>query len=348
MPTRRRHQVDDLFDTAEAVPDLSARARGMRRYRAARRAVFASVILAPLNVLGLILMFSIVLNGVETTGPGTAQVEATQTGRTQAERSLEQWLAADESVFAGAEITSWDGTSHVEAVEATAQDIGYQLMTHDFTLRTADGVYYRAAVRTAYSPSKGVKVLSTPTVTPLPPSAVADWEPTEPTEGWETTGDSASTTDAITSWAQALATSPNELKLATRDEDPAHVYSTLTGVDVTSVSIIQAVSPVSDDGEMDSSTVVATVSVELTDADAEESTGEASTTVQYDVLVRGADTAAPYVTAWGATGSGTGLSDYENAASLDGDVDDPTTDTSAASDGGGETAEPAPTTEGQE
>lgn len=345
MPTRRRHQVDDLFDTAEAVPDPSARSRGKRRYRTARRAVFASMILAPLNVVGLILMFSIVLNGVDATGPGTAQIEATQTGRTQAERSLEQWLTNDESVFVGAEITSWDGTSNIEAVEATEQDIGYQLMTHDFTIHTGDGVYYRAAVRTAYSPSKGVKVLSTPTVTPLAPSAVADWEPTEPTEGWETTVASASTTDAISSWAQALATSPNELKLATRDENPAHVYSTLTGVDVTSVSIIQAASPVSDSGEMDTSTVVATVSVELTDADGE---GDAATTVQYDVLVRGTDTAAPYVTAWGPTGSGTSLSAYENAVSLGGDVDDATTGAPAASDGGGETPDPAPTTEGHQ
>lgn len=348
MPTRRRHQVNDLFDTAEAVPDPAARARGKRRYRTARRAVLASVILAPLNVLGLILMFSIVLNGVETTGPGTAQVAATQTGRTQAERSLEQWLATDESVFAGAEITSWDGTSNTEEVEATEQDPGYQLMTQDFTIRTADGVYYRAAVRTAYSPSKGVKVLSTPTVTPLAPSATADWEPTEPTDGWESAGASASTTDAISSWAQALATSPNELKLATRDEDPAHVYSTLTGVNVASTSIIQSSSPVSDNGEMDTSTVVATVSVQLTDANADDGDGNASTTVQYDVLVRGADTAAPYVTAWGPTGSGTGLADYENAVSLNGDVDDPTTHSSGASDGGGETPESAPTTEGQE
>ncbi|MGP4915559.1 hypothetical protein ACTXJ9_07620 [Brachybacterium tyrofermentans] len=348
MPTRKRHQVDDLFDTAEALPDPSERARGMRRYRTARRAVFASVILAPLNVLGLILMFSIVLNGVDATGPGTAQIDATQTGRTQAERSLEQWLANDESVFAGAEITSWDGTSNIEDVEATEQDIGHQLMTHDFTLRTADGVYYRAAVRTAYSPSKGVKVLSTPTVTPLAPSAAADWEPTEPTDGWGTTTASASATDAISSWAQALATSPNELKLATRDEDPAHVYSTLTGVNVASVSIIESSSPVNGNGEMDTSTVVASVSVELTDATTEDGDGDSSTTVRYDVLVRGADTAAPYVTAWGPTGSGTGLTDHENAVTLNGDVDDPATSTTGPSDGGGEPAESAPTTEGQE
>jgi len=346
MGTRRRHQITDLFDTADTVPDTTARSRGIRRYRTARRALFASMILAPLNVIGLILMFSVVLNGVPATGPASTQIAATETGRTEAEQALEQWLTTDESVFASAEITSWDGTSNHESVEATEQDIGYQLMTHDFTIRTTDGVYYRAAIRTASTPSKGVKVLSTPTVTPLPPSAVTDWEPVEPVDGWESTTATASTTDAIGSWAQALAGSANELKLATRDEDPGHVYSTLTGVDVASVSVIQAFSPAGKDGEMDASTVVATVSVELTNADKAAETGDESTTAQYDVLVRGADTAAPYVTAWGPTGTGTTLTDYENAVALNGDVDAPATETPGASDGGGETAQPS--TEGEE
>lgn len=344
MGSRRRHQVADLCDTAETVPDPAARARGKRRYRTARRALYVSMILAPLNVIGLILMFSIVLNGVETTGPASAQITVSETGRTEAEQALEQWLSGDESVFAGAEITSWEGTSNHENVEATDQDVGYQLMTHDFTIRTSSGVYYRAAVRTAVAPSKGVKVLATPSVTPLPPSAVADWEPTEPVDGWETASASASTTDAITSWAAALAGSPNDLKLATRDEDPGHVYSTLTGVDVAGVSVIQAFSPVGKDGDMDAATVVATVSVELTDPNTAE--GDGVTAVQYDVLVRGADTAAPYVTAWGSTGAGTTLTDHQNAVTLTGQVDDPAMSTPGASDGGREPAQP--TTDGEE
>lgn len=348
MLKRKRNQVKDLFDTAEAVPDASASTRPKRRYRTARRMLLASTILAPLNVLGLVLMFSLVLSGVDTRSPGTAEVAATQTGRTQAESSLQQWLDGDESVFAGAIIRSWDGTSNAEDVAATEQDVGYQLRTHDFTIRTTEGIYYRAAVRTACSPSKGVKVLSTPTITPLAPSAVDDWEPAEPMEGWETTAASASTTDAITSWAQALATSPNELKLVTRDENSSHVYSTLTGVNVTSASVNRAWSPVNDRGEMDPSTLVATVSIELTVAEAEDGGGDATTTVQYDVLVRGADTAAPYVTAWGPAGSGAGLTDYENAVSLNGSVDETAPQAPAPSDGGGETAEPSQTTEGQE
>lgn len=346
MGHRRRSQVADLYDTAETVPDPAARPRGKRRYRNARRALYVSMILAPLNVIGLILMFSIVLNGAPTTGPASAQITVSETGRTEAEQALEQWLGSEESVFAGAEITSWDGTSNHETVEATDQDVGYQLMTHDFTIRTPSGVYYRAAVRTAIAPSKGVKVLATPTVTPLPPSAVAEWEPAEPSNGWEAASASASVTDAITSWAVALAGSPNELKLATRDEDPGHVYSTLTGVDVDGVSVIQGFSPVGKNGDLDASTVVATVSVELTGADTAEGSGDRSTTVQYDVLVRGADTAAPYVTAWGSTGTGTTLTDHQNAVTLTGQVDDPATRTPDASDGGGETAEP--TDEGEE
>src|SRR5699024_12766270 len=63
---------------------------------------------------------------------------------------------------------------------------------------------------------------------------------------------------------------------------------------------------------------------------------QAETTVTYDVLVRGADTAAPYVTAWGPAGSGPSLADHENAAALDGLVDEAPTGQLAPSDGGGQ------------
>ena len=128
------------------------------------------------------------------------------------------WRARS-SLFADAAITSWDGVSNIEQVEATDSEIGYQLTTHDFTIATTNGVYYRAAVRTAYAPSKGVKVISSPTITPLAPTAVSDWEPEEPTEGWRDTSASPAATDAIDSWATALTSSPQDLKLTTRDEN---------------------------------------------------------------------------------------------------------------------------------
>ncbi|MCG7308287.1 MULTISPECIES: hypothetical protein [Brachybacterium] len=332
--TRGRNQVEDMLDTAVTVPSDTARSNpGKRRYAWVRRSIWTNLIVAPFSVV--LLLAAIVLLSNAVTGDSEASsASANQTGRTEAESSLRSWLDSNDSIFHGAEISSWDGVTDTESVKATEQDVGYTLMTHQFTIRTSDGTYYHAAVRTAYAASRGVKVLSTPTITPIDASAVSDWDPQEPMDGWRTSGASDSTTSAITSWAKALTTSPNDLKLATRDGDSSHVYSSLTGVTAGEVQVITAASPVTKQGTADTSTVVATVNVELLPADSKGS-GDAKTNVQYDVLVRGADTAAPYVTAWGPVGSGTGLSNYQNAVSLDGDVDSESTNQSGASDAGG-------------
>src|SRR5690625_142511 len=112
-----------------------------------------------------------------------------------------------------------------------------------------------------------VKVISTPTITPIEPTAVTDWEPVEPTEGWRETSASGEATAAIDSWATALTSSPGELKLATRDEDSSHVYATLTGVTASEASVSGAMSPEPKQGEVDASTLVATVSVQLVPED---------------------------------------------------------------------------------
>ena len=164
---RHRNQVDDIYDSADVVPSNSVSDKPKRRYRLTRRLLVFALLLAPLNALGLVAAVSLVLNGVDNSSGAAVEISATQTGRTEAERSLQEWLDSDDTVFGGSTITSWDGTSGTENVEATQDDIGYQLTTHDFTIRTPDGVSYHAAVRTAYAPTKGVKVLSTPTITPL-------------------------------------------------------------------------------------------------------------------------------------------------------------------------------------
>jgi len=331
----RRNQVDDMIDTAEATPSPEAAARPKRRYRLIRRALTLSPFMTAFCALVAFIAVGVLIQNMQAGSQATAEVSASQTGRVQATSALQDWMDGEDSLFANAAITSWDGVSNREEVEATDSEIGYQLTTHDFTIATADGVYYRAAVRTAYAPSKGVKVISSPSITPLAPTAVSDWEPEEPSEGWREVSASASATDAIDSWATALTSSPQDLKLTTRDENASHVYATLTGVTATEVSVSGARSPQTRQGEVDSATLVATVSVQLVAEDVEDEQ-EATTTVTYDVLVRGADTAAPYVTAWGPAGSGTSLTDHENAAALDGTVDDAPAGTVSSSDGGGE------------
>src|SRR5699024_11451311 len=62
------------------------------------------------------------------------------------------------------------------------------------------------------STAVGAKVLSSPTITPLAPTAVDDWEPEETAEGWREVSASAAATDAIDSWATALTSSPADLR----------------------------------------------------------------------------------------------------------------------------------------
>lgn len=331
---RRRNQVDDMIDTAEVVPNADVAERPKRRYRLARRALVLSPFMTAFCALVAFVAVGMLIQNMQGGASASGEVSASQIGRTQAESSLQDWLDGNDSVFAEATITSWDGVSNTEDVEATDGEVGYQLATHDFTIRTAEETYYRAAVRIAHTPSKGVKVISSPTITPIPPTAVADWEPEEPTEDWQETSASGAATDAIDSWATALTSSPQDLKLATRDENGSHVYATLTGVSATETGISGAMSPQTRQGGADTSTLVATVSVQLAADGAED--GEETTTVTYDVLVRGADTAAPYVTAWGPAGSGTELTDHENATALDGTVDDAPSQQPQPSDGGGE------------
>src|SRR5690625_588914 len=331
----RRNQVDDMIDTAEVTPNPEAAERPKRRYRLIRRALTLSPFMTSFCALVALIAVGVLIQNMQTGAGPTGETSASQAGRIQSPTALQCWMDGEGWIFVGAVITSWDGISNREEVEATDSEIGYQLMTHDFTIATADGVYYRAAVRTAYAPSKGVKVISSPSIAPLAPTAVSEWEPEEPTEGWREVSASASATDAIDSWATALTSSPQDLKLTTRDENAAHVYATLTGVRVSEISVSEARSPQSRQGEVDTSTLVATVSVQLVPEDAEDEQ-EATTTVTYDVLVHGADTAAPYVTAWGPVGTGTTLTDHENAAALDGTVDDAPAGTVSPSDGGGE------------
>lgn len=331
---RRRNQVDDMLDTAEVVPNDDISRRPKRRYRLARRALALSPFLTAFCALVAFIAVGLLIQNMQAGSSAADEVSASQTGRIQAESALQDWLENDNSAFADSTIASRDGVSNTEDVEATEGEVGYQLSTHDFTIRTAEDTYYRAAVRVAYTPSKGVKVISTPTVTPIAPTAVADWEPVEPTEGWRDVSASASATDAIGSWATALTSSTEDLKLTTRDEDASHVYATLTGVTTAEVGVTDAMSPETRQSAADTSTLVATVNVQLVPDGAEDD--EEATTVSYDVLVRGADTAAPYVTAWGPAGSGTELSDHENATSLDGTVDDGPSNQTQPSDGGGE------------
>lgn len=332
--------VASIFEEAEETPvGLTAKAyEGTRkRYVWMRRLLIWSPPFTLISCLSAVMVGAIYINGFPEVPEEFSEVRVTEVGRTQAEESLQIWLDQNGAAFGKAVIASWDGVEdRVEAVDSE-DGIAFTEFTHLFTIRAEDGTYYRAGVRTAYSDGHGSKVIGTPTITPLKPSSVGDWDPKRTVEDWASANPSDSVTAAVQSWAEAMTASPQELKIATRDEDDSHVYSTLTGVSVESITVNGGQSPARNGSVNDPTTMVVTVTVNLKRADAED--GAEATPVSYDVLVRGADTAAPYVTAWGTPGTGTMLSDHENATSLSGEVDGPVSP--APSDGGGEQNSPA-------
>lgn len=340
------HRAVQYLDDLEEVPVADfeeQRRQGLKGFRYTRKillvipwALGASILLNLFLAAGLVNTY---LSPEEEVAQ--EEVQATEIGRTQAESELQSWLDRPGSAFNGAVIVSWDGVSDRREVAATDEEGAFTELTHNFTIRTKDGQYLRADVRIAYAPDRGAKVISAPTITPMRASAVDSWAPEASYSGWTDTAVTDSLTSAVTSWAGALTSDPNELKLQIRDGDALRTYTTISGVKVRSVNIDSAITPADDQGvKTDPGTVVATVSIGVQPEGSEDSDSN-TTTIQYDVLVRGADTGAPYITAWGPVGSGTTLKDYQNGIVLtqDDEQDQPANSPSTgASDGGGDQA----------
>lgn len=337
--------IDDGFtrftEDAEDIPVDNfeeQRKKGRKSFRYTR----ILLLISPWALIGSLLLNFVLVAALVNTAlspeeeVAQQEVQVTEVGRTQAESELQSWLDTEGSAFTGASIASWDGVSDRREVAATEEESAFTELTHNFTIRTNSGEYLRADVRIAYAPDRGAKVISSPSLTPMRASSVNNWEPEAAYSGWTEATASDNVNSAVTSWATALTSDPGELKLQIRDGDDQRVYTTISGVQVKSTHVEQAWTPADSDGASDPDTIAATVSVEVQAEGADESDSE-TTTIQYDVLIRGANSGAPYVTAWGAVGSVPSLTDYQNGVALSSEDEQDQTNTTgpAASDGGG-------------
>lgn len=341
------HRAAEFLEDLEEVPVADfeeQRRQGLKGFRYTRRILLVIPWALALSLVLNFFLAAAVVNAYLSPEEEVAQaeVQVTEIGRTQAESELQSWLDSSGSTFNGAVIASWDGVSDRREVAATDKAGAFTELTHNFTIRTKDGQYLRADIRIAYAGDRGAKVISDPTITPMRASAVDSWAPEASYSGWTDTAATDNLNSAVTSWFGALASDPNDLKLQVRDGDALRTYTTISGVKVNSVNIESVITPADDQGVgTDPGTVVATVSVGVHPEGAEDSDSN-TTTIQYDVLVRGADTGAPYVTAWGPVGSGTTLKDYQNGIVLTSDDEQDqsfSNPSTGASDGGGDQTE---------
>lgn len=307
--------------STEYNPDAPAVVLALRRERWKRRALQTIA----WGVLPVCLVTAFATNAAVNANTAASNTHVSSTsvnasaGKAAAYAAVQEWLSAVPSPLPGAGIVSWDGFAVETAPEPDPDDTAkaptYRFETHTFTLARGTQLY-TAAIQVAVDGDASAVVTSTPTLTPIVSASIDDQLDTW--FGFDTANASASVSDAVTAWADAFTSGDaDELRRAVQDKDSAHTYVPLTGVDaVISATIIAAADVPTGDDNVKPTQMILRVEVSVW-WDGEKPADETSTTkpkpITYDLLVDDADTASPFVVAWGAVGSAPTLKPHSNA-----------------------------------
>ncbi|MFC8797313.1 hypothetical protein ACFT2C_06245 [Promicromonospora sp. NPDC057138] len=245
-------------------------------------------------------------------------VAPVEEGRTAAVMAVEDWLRTDPPPIPGGGVVAWESAEALSAhdTDQVAEELGdlgeARLIVHRIVVRSDVGVL-AALVLVASSPDGSQTIIGQVGLEPVAPTlqnlaATDAWRGLEPVEP----GDSAQA--AVAAWVDAFTSGdPDRLRLVVGDPASGHHYLPMEGVAAATHDVHAAAAPSA--GTEDGQLVVqvdVTLEWDAQDEDATEDTA-AEAQVSYDVLVADPDSAAPRVVAWGAPGSGTGLTPYQNA-----------------------------------
>lgn len=305
------------FQLNEAAPPV--RRRRMTQ-RAARNLIVALVV--TLALFGVVLTGSLLTDDDEAARSDTGSAVADSPGKPLAIDTLRTWLANDPQPLPGGTLVSWDGvevtTPSVPPQEASATG-SVSTEVHAFTVIDEGHGLYAATVTVEVHEQLGSRAVGTPSLERLAPSVVSGegWGTGEDWPGYQSATPTDEVTDAVQAWAEAYtAGDPKRLRVAVGDADLEHAYMPLTtAAGVTSkITAAAVLTPQSPDDQPDSSILLVRVELRLAYPGQSTGTGAAKTVpVTYDLLVHGADAAAPRVVAWGPVGSGPQLTAYGNA-----------------------------------
>ena len=299
--------------------------RFRRRARFYRVYLLASAVLAPLMLLAL--AASVSTTPASTSAPPPDQDSP---GRAAATEAMMDWLSAPNPGLVDGRLLLWSGARAIAqpATEngGTASDVAVSAEVDSFVVVDGAGNRFTAEFQVALDGQGRSKVLSGPSLTPLP---VLDPDTTRNAGPWPGRPASPSpepVAAAVRAWAAAYTSGdPAALRLTVGDPDRARSYLPLTGV-ATAATAVGACTA------LDPATMVVRVELNVTwSASTATSTANASPAVDppapppvtFDVLVTGADTAAPRVVAWGGPGAGPTLVAFGNAVAM-GDAVRPT------------------------
>jgi len=306
-------KTDSWWSDVEAAPkdEVASLKRVARRYKAARWVLVGVLVWAPLATLAA--ATTLAQNQSLKNGD---PVELVEPGRAEATVAVTTWLVGDRTPLPGGVVVSYDGAQLVPWVDGDAGNDGklpgYDLWVHTFTVAASDLTsMFTSEVTVAVSDVLGVVVVSAPSLIPVAATStelrVEDGWP-----GFDPVSPSQSVRDALTGWVKAYTSGdPTALRLAVGDGDPDHGYVPLAGVVDAVVDVRFAGVPA---GDRTKSMMVVAVTLTVSRDGALTGVGHTKGGVfDVDVLVVGADTAAPRVVAWGGPGTGGLLVPYQNA-----------------------------------
>lgn len=311
-----------------------------------------------MGVIALLLVTYSLANPIQPPEPPEPPALASP-GKSVATRSVGQWLASEPQPLPGGTILSWDGfeelpmpeipgAEEMDEEELAEETPTYNLEVHDFTVMDNNNMLYTASVQVADDSVAGPQVLGSPS---LMPQALAstNFQMDNPWPGMASQSMPPTTDTSVNSWAEAFTSGrPDDLRQAVGDPDVNHSYTPLYRVQEFEVTTTESAyfNSVNDEGAEVQDQSRALMRVDLVLRWEGQSIPEESreSTMSYDLLMVGVDSASPRVVAWGPPGTGPQLEEYSNA--LDGrdytGVEDPSQMDEEDGEEGGAPAGPPP------
>lgn len=233
-------------------------------------------------------------------------------GKAAAFAAITDWFAATPSPLPGGQIVSWDGYIAIAGgnPDTEGNRAADPAELHHFTVSAPAErrtLFYTVTVLVNVHPELGAKVAAVPTLLPREIAAENGWSST-PWAGYTTMTDNDPMRTAVRSWANAFTSTPEDLRVYLGDTNPAHSYMPLAGAKVTATTIT-ASGVLSADSTKNNPPTLARVELSIIWLEGQ----EIPTRIAYDVLIEGAQTAAPRVVAWGPVGTGPTLERFSNA-----------------------------------
>lgn len=315
-PTSKKPQsTPDIWSSAPEVPrsglpDEAARNKGFKRVkRYVTFAVFAVPVLLVLAILA-------VMASVSREDAPPPVVETAPATQPLAMAAVENWLASKPAPLPGASLLTWEDYDVLPWVadDSAANPDRTERQAHTLLVRSATGNLMSVQVLIAVSPAGGQAVVGTPSLTPTA-GQDADLASTPTWSGLTTDSPSSDVVQAVNTWVGAYTSGdPVALRQVVGDPDASHTYLPLSGLTGARGTVLVGGWLTEGTGDEAVRTGDMVVSLTMTlpwngqDPDATN-----QTLATYDLLVTGADTAAPRVVAWGGAGTGPTLSAYDNA-----------------------------------